>query len=254
MIDSTSPPYTIQRVQEILGLSRATITRLVSAGFVAPDRGPRGEYRFGFQDLLILRTAHGLQEARIPPRKIVRALQRLREQLPPSMPLTGLRIGAIGADVAVRDRDGRWEADSGQMLMDFEVAERDGTLTFIDSKRAPSPVDDGDAETWFARAESMETSDPPAAEAAYAQSIALAPDSVDAYLNLGAMLCDSGRAAEAIALYEAALQVVPNAPLLHFNHAVALEDRGDLDAAARAYEEALRLDPTSPMRTSTSAA
>ncbi len=233
----------MQRVQEVLGLSRSTVTRLISAGFVAPARGPRGEYLFGFHDLLLLRTAHGLQRANIPPRKIVRAMQRLREQLPESIPLTGLRIGAIGADVAVRKADGQWETDTGQLLMDFEVAERDGSLTFIDSRRVAEPAPRDGPDTWFARGETQETSNPPAAEAAYANAIAVAPNYVDAYLNLGAMLCDSGRADEAIALYESGLRVVSGAALLHFNLAIALEDNGRLAEAVVAYERCIAIDP-----------
>ena len=65
-------PFTLKRVQEMLGLSGATVTKLISAGFVTPVRGQRNEHRFSFQDLMLLRTAHALQQARIPPSKILR--------------------------------------------------------------------------------------------------------------------------------------------------------------------------------------
>ena len=50
-------PYTIRSIQEMLGLSRGVISSLIAAGFVAPTRGPRNEYRFTFQDVVLLRTA-----------------------------------------------------------------------------------------------------------------------------------------------------------------------------------------------------
>ena len=52
--------YTLRNLQAMLGLSRGVITGLVDAGFVTPTRGKRREYRFSFQDVVLLRTAYGL--------------------------------------------------------------------------------------------------------------------------------------------------------------------------------------------------
>ena len=123
--------FTLRRVQAMLGLSRTIVAGLIAEGFVAPTRGKRNEWRFTFQDLMLLRTAHALQASKIPPRKILRSLARLKATLPQELPLTGLRITAIGADVAVRDRDGQWQADSGQLLMDFDVAPVAGSVAFL---------------------------------------------------------------------------------------------------------------------------
>ena len=231
-------PFTLKRVQEMLGLSRTVVAGLISQGFVAPARGPKNEHRFSFQDLMLLRTAHALQRANIPPRKILRSLAKLKADLPPELPLTGLRITAVGADVAVRDRSGQWHADSGQLLMDFEVAEVLGTVSFI--QRASVPV--AHANDWFKRGEALEASDSAAAEEAYRRAIEVEPERVGAYLNLGAMLCDAHRCDEAVALYEAAVTKVPDDPFLHFNHAIALEDQERHDDALEAYGRALALD------------
>ena len=91
-------PYTLRSIQQMLGISRGVIAGLVAAGFVSPQRGPRNEYRFTFQDVVLLRTAHGLQSAQIPPRRILSSLRRLKERLPEALPLTGLRITAVGKD------------------------------------------------------------------------------------------------------------------------------------------------------------
>ena len=86
---------------------------------------------------MLLRTAHALQASKIPPRKILRSLARLKATLPQELPLTGLRITAIGADVAVRDRNGQWQADSGQLLMDFDVAPLAGSVAFLARDTSP---------------------------------------------------------------------------------------------------------------------
>ncbi len=240
--DDTATTYTLRRVQAMLGLSRTIVAGLIAEGFVAPTRGPRNEWRFTFQDLMLMRTAHSLQVSRIPPRRILRSLARLKAQLPQELPLTGLRITAIGADVAVRDRDGRWQADSGQLLMDFDVAPVAGSLAFLSRETAP-PAPPG-APAWFERGLALEATDAAAAEASYRQALALAPDLEAAYLNLGAMFSDAGRYDELATLSDAAVKHCPASPLIHFNQGVALDHLERLTEALASYEQSLVLDPT----------
>ncbi len=226
----------------MLGLSRSIITGLIAAGFVAPSRGRRNELRFTFQDLVLLRTAHALQAAKIPPRRIVRALARLKATLPMELPLSGLRITAIGPDVAVRSRDGQWRSDSGQLLMDFEVAPVAGSVSVLERAAAASPSIDASA--WFARGVELEAADRLAAEGAYRQALELAPDLAAAYLNLGAMWSEAGRFAELADLSEQAARHCPDVALVHFNRGVALDHLQRLSAAVDSYERSLALDPT----------
>jgi tetratricopeptide (TPR) repeat protein len=221
---------------------------MVDAGFVTPTRGRRGELRFSFQDVVLLRTAHGLQQANIPPRKILRSLRRLKDTLPSELPLTGLRITAVGNDVAVKEGDTQWQADSGQLLIDFEVRPAAPGNVAVLVKREPAPparapAANDDPTDWYHRALGLEARDPAGAEAAYRQAIRLSPRWADPYLNLGVVLCESDRTVDAVVLYEEALQHCPREALLHFNLAVALED---LDEPARAlahYEACMALDP-----------
>jgi hypothetical protein len=128
-------PYTIRAIQEMLGLSRGVITGLIASGFVAPSRGPRNEYRFTFREVVLLRTAVELQAARIPPRKILASLRKLKATLPAELPLTGLRITAVGNDVTVRDGRSQWHADTGQLVMDFELAPPPATSPSCSERR-----------------------------------------------------------------------------------------------------------------------
>jgi tetratricopeptide (TPR) repeat protein len=236
--DSATTTYTLRRVQAMLGLSRSVVAGLIAEGFVSPARGKRGEWRFGFQDLMLLRTAFALQQSKIPPRRILRSLARLKAELPAELPLTGLRISAIGADVAVRSPQGQWHAASGQLLMDFDVvaAPVAGSVAFLERG--------DDAQAWFDRAVAAERSAPAEAEAAYLKALALAPDFEAAALNLGAMLAEAGRHAELLALCDRALTQVPASALLHFNRAVALDHLERAPAAMASYEHSLVLDPT----------
>ncbi len=234
--------FTLRRVQAMLGLSRAIVSALIAEGFVAPTRGRRNEWRFTFQDLMLLRTAHALRASKIPPRKILRSLARLKATLPNELPLTGLRITAIGADVAVRDCNGQWQADNGQLLMDFDVAPVAGSVAFLD--RAACAPASPDAAAWFERGLALEATDPAGAEAAYLRALALAPDLTDAYLNLGAMWSEAGRFTELAELSEQAVLHCPGSPLIQFNRGVALDHLEQLPQAIASYEKSLALDPT----------
>jgi tetratricopeptide (TPR) repeat protein len=237
-----STGFTLRQVQAMLGLSRTIVAGLITEGFVAPTRGRRNEWRFTFQDLMLLRTAHALQASKIPPRRILRSLARLKATLPQALPLTGLRITAIGADVAVRDQDGQWQADSGQLLMDFEVAPAAGSVAFLARDLVPAPARP-DAAACFERGVALEATDAVAAEAAYRQALVLAPDFEAAYLNLGAMYSEAGRFAELAALSTEAVARCPGSALVHFNHGVALDHLERVSEAVASYEQSLALDP-----------
>lgn len=243
MTSSTvAAPYTLRSIEQMLGLGRNVITAMISAGFVSPTRGARNEYRFSFQDVVLLRTAHHLRSANIPPRRLLTSLQKLRANLPAEMPLTGLRIRAVGKDVAVRNADAQWEADNGQLLMDFEVASSAGAVSFLEHAPAPA-VAVRTAEDCFVEGEKLELTDRRAAEAVYREALTLAPAHSRAALNLGALLCDAGRFGEAVELYDLVIASDKNDPLLFFNRAIALEDLHHDQEALKSYERCLQLAP-----------
>jgi tetratricopeptide (TPR) repeat protein len=242
--DEDGTTFTLRRVQALLGLSRTIVAGLIAEGFVAPTRGRRNEWRFTFQDLMLLRTAHALQASKIPPRRILRSLARLKADLPAELPLTGLRITAVGADVAVRNRGGQWQADSGQLLMDFDVAAVGGSVAILEHAAPGAPSAELGAAACFERALALEATEPAAAEAAYREALSLAPDMTDAWVNLGALLAEASRFDEMAALSEQAVVHCPDAPLLHFNLGVALDQLERLPQALQSYEKSLALDPT----------
>ncbi len=237
-------PYTLRHIEEMLGLGRSVIASLISAGFVSPVRGARNEYRFTFQDVVLLRTAYELRAARIAPRRMLRSLRLLKSKLPAELPLSGLRITAVGNDIAVRDGAAQRDVETGQLLLDFDVAPSAGTVSFLQRSAGATARRPPGAAQWFVRGEQCEEAgDTAAAESAYRQALAAAPDHTNAYLNLGAMLCEAGRCGEAVTLYDQAIRHCPDAPLIHFNRAIALEDQGRDNEALQSYERSLELAP-----------
>src|SRR3954464_13780140 len=103
----------------MLGLAPRRLRAYLRAGLLSAERNENGRLQFSFRDLLLLRTAEGLVAERIPPRRVLRALRKLRERVPDARPLTELQLGADGDRVVVRDGVSRWHAESGQVLLAF---------------------------------------------------------------------------------------------------------------------------------------
>jgi tetratricopeptide (TPR) repeat protein len=224
--DPVSHPYGLDEVERLLRLPRTMIRAFVDAGFVAPERGARNALRFSFQDLVVLRTAQALAEAKLSKARITRSLRELRKQLPESMPLKGLAIGVEGERLVVKQGTRRWQADSGQYLLSFELA-------------SPAPVNAGDA---FNTAASLEATDAEAAIHAYEHAIKADPCHLDARINLGRLLHERGRPAQAERAYRDALDACGADATLLFNFGVLLDDMGRIADAVAAYEGALKLD------------
>jgi tetratricopeptide (TPR) repeat protein len=238
---SAETPYTLRNLERMLGVGRNVVIGLVQAGYVTPARGSRNEFRFSFRDVVLLRAAVGLQAANVPQRKLLWSLRSLRAKLPESMPLSGLRITAVGDEVAVRDGESHWEAASGQLLLDLEVAGSSGSVEFMSHHASPVAKS---AANWFEQGEAAESTDLVAAEAAYREALRLEPDHVYAYVNLGALLCEAGRCSDAVTLYDVAVRLAPDDTLVHYNRAIALEDLGRHREALASYERCLTTDPS----------
>ena len=212
--------YTLQSLQELLGASRSDILGFIEQGFVTPSRGPRNSYRFAFRDVVLLRTAQGLRDADISAAKIRKSLKRLRALLPAELPLSGLRISAVGDTIAVREDGQAVAADSGQLLFDFEVAGSAGAVLSF-----PTSQSSGDGS---ARVD--------------ARPGGAAPPG-PTWLEQGARWVDAKRPVEALAAYDAGLALEPHDADLQFNRAIVLEDLGRIDDAIDAYRRALEVRP-----------
>jgi tetratricopeptide (TPR) repeat protein len=242
--------YSVREVSAMLGLSAAQIRDWAARGFLTPERDEDGDLRFGFQDLVILRTAGELTAAKIPTRKIRRVLASVRAQLPEGRSIAGVRIAADGERVVVHDGKTIWNPESGQSLFDFsveEIAEKTKPIALAAVREAKAREEnDLDADAWYELASDLELSDPAEARDAYEKAIALDPAHLDAHINLGRLLHEDGDAASAEKHYRAALTADPTHPVAAFNLGVALDDLGRLSDAADAYRRAIELDPDNP--------
>jgi len=233
--------YGVRDVEKLLRLPRSTIRALIAAGFVSPARGPRSAWLFSFQDLIVLRTAQALADANVPQRRITKSVRELRRHLPDAMPLSGLSICAVADRVVVREAGTRWQAESGQYLLEFEGDPADGSLNVIERKRAAEAP--SGAQEWFDKGVALEREDVEAALGAYGQAIAAVPTLLDAHINLGRLLHEARRFAKAEQVYREAIKSCGSDPVLLYNLGVLLEDMGRKTEAFEAYKFAVRADP-----------
>jgi tetratricopeptide (TPR) repeat protein len=232
--------YSTREVASLLDLSERRIRALVRSGAISPARGPRNEYLFTFQDLVLLRTAAELSRAGASTRRIGAALTRLREQLPDDRSLSELRIHAAGDEIVVRENsEPPWNPASGQFHSEFDVAE-------LAARVAPLGHADDDADRsaaeWFELGVDLEEVEPDAARAAYESALRLDGDLADARVNLGRLLHEAGLRAEAETQYRRVLAASEHA-LAAYNLGVLLEDAGRETDAVRSYGRALAADP-----------
>ncbi|HEU5261348.1 MAG TPA: tetratricopeptide repeat protein [Gemmatimonadales bacterium] len=239
--------YTSRDVAKLLGLTVAQVRGFTRDGFLTPGRGPRGQLLFSFQDLVILRTAKGLVAARIPTRRIRRALRRLKAQLPRGRSLAELRIAAEDDRIVVSDGEATWSPESGQMQLGFavsELASRAAPIARRAARAARRVEEDLSPEDWYELGLELEVAAPREARDAYRRALELDAHHADAHVNLGRLLHEQGLVTEAERHYRAALGENPEHATAAYNLGIAFEDLGRPADAIEAYRTALSADPT----------
>ncbi len=170
--------------------------------------------RFGFVDLVVLRTMRGLMKKGVPVPHIGRVLGSLRRQIG-DRALSELTIYADGRRVVAWDGRSRWQPDSGQFLFNFEAARvvRGARhVAALSTKRRPkdergSDAPTASAEEWCDLAMELEHESPVEAQAAYRHALERDPSSVMAHINLGCLLHAAGDHVAAERHYRKALKL-----------------------------------------------
>jgi tetratricopeptide (TPR) repeat protein len=237
--------YTTRDIEKLLGLSPRRIREYARSGVLEPGRGPGNRYTFGFRDLVLLRTARALIEEDVPHRKILRALRRLKKQLPADRSITEVRIAAEGDDVVVYDGAQAWDPASGQLRLAFHVAELAEQVEPLARRAVEGDgEDEGSAEHWLDLGLDLEVHAPEQARKAYQKVLEIDPRHVEALANLGRLFYEQGATEAAIVHYRRALEAADGQhPEAAFNLGLALEDVGRDRAALDAYTAAILADP-----------
>jgi len=112
---------------------------------------------------------------------------------------------------------------------------------------ALAPAQPSEADRLFASAvEAQQQNDLPTAIADYGKLLKLRPKMVEARVNLGAALAQSGRFDEAIAQYRLALPDVPDKDAVEMDIGLAYYKKGDLENASREFKTVRAARPQDP--------
>jgi tetratricopeptide (TPR) repeat protein len=202
---------------------------------------------YGFRELIALRTLVRLRQDRVPPLQIRRALAALRVTLRHvSDPLTDLKLYADGKKVRVEVQGRAMDAESGQLLLNFDAVELKRLLEFpAKDSRAEERDRRANAERWFQRGLELEQTGAPIEQVieAYRQAIEMDPTSAGALVNLGTIYFNARDWKHAEEFYRRALEADPEYALAHFDIANLYDERGDRTHALEHYQTALRIAP-----------
>ncbi|MDJ0939725.1 MAG: tetratricopeptide repeat protein [Woeseiaceae bacterium] len=234
--------YDTSEVAELSGLTAAQVRTIARDKLIG--RRLRGRYRFGFQDLVMARTAQRLLRGGVKLSVVRRALRALADVEQEELQSTAVRVRSEGREVVVEDHGKAFNVESGQGMLDFSVggvAERLAPKV-IDLKSAR--VDEVTADEWYDVGCDLESSNMiEQARAAYERSLEAAPSHADAHVNLGRLDALDGKTKLAEKHYRQALQAVPEHALAWYNLGVLLEDSKQPADAIDAYKAAVAADP-----------
>jgi tetratricopeptide (TPR) repeat protein len=250
------------------------------SGFIRPS-GKVGRRRFyTFQDLIGVRAAKELLDRGAPLAGVRRSVENLRRTLPHvTRPLNELRVTAEGGAIVVRDQERTYDAQTGQLSIDFDVRTISDDVVRIlrpenvdpdRRRRAYEAYLEGcrldEEETTFDRAEDcyrqasqldptlanaltnwgnlrFRRGDLASAEALYHRALAIDEEQPEAFYNLGFLAFERGEMASAARLFENAVEHDPGFADAHFNLAMALEELGRRVEARKHWQTYLELDP-----------
>jgi tetratricopeptide (TPR) repeat protein len=243
--------FSAKEVARLFDLPESRLRYWSQTGFLVPSIRREGRALYSFQDLVSIKVAKGLLDAGLPLQRVRRSLGALRVHLPGvDRPLTSARIRCDVDRVLVSDGDATFEAATGQLLLDFEVAELHADVArVLAMPRANQP--ERSAWDWFSVAREHESawesgeaeSELQAACEAYRRALELEPNLAAAACNLGSLLAESGDLEGARDAFDEALRADPDLPEARANLAeLALQD-GDFDIAIDGFQGLLADDP-----------
>jgi tetratricopeptide (TPR) repeat protein len=233
-------------VAKLFKLSESRLRYWEKSGFIARSGEVSGKRYYTFQDLIGIRAAKDLIDEGVALRSVRKSLNALQQALPKvPRPLSSLRIVADGQSLLVKDDRGAFDAQTGQLVLDFDVSSlRDDVVRVLkrsgrenEHRRAYEHYLQGckldeDERTWDA------------AEAAYRRAVEFDPSLSNAFTNLGNLMFKRGRLADAEQSYARALKVDPEQPEAFYNLGFLLYDRGEIHKAIECFESALATDPS----------
>lgn len=227
--------FSTRMAARILAISPERIRYWVRRKLVKPGAVRGRHYQFTFEDLLMLRLAKELLPNRRRLDAVARCFERVGRTTDAQRPVTALKLYEEDGRILVRDGVVIFEAETGQMMLDFGVASSGETI-----KQADSPAR---LRRLLDAAREIEESNPTRALKLYRDYLEHRPRD-GALHRRASTLCERlGDVAGAVRHLDAAVLVEPDSADLHFDLGVLYRKLQNMDRAAASFARALECEP-----------
>jgi hypothetical protein len=226
--------FSTRTAARILAVSPDRIRYWVRRRLVKPSEMRGRGYQFAFNELLVMRLTKELLPTHRHLRPIRRCFERLGTIMTPERPVTSLKLFAEDGRLIVRDGGVKFEVDSGQQVLDFDVAR---FAREIDSNFKPK------VSAILDNAEQIEETDPARTIRFYSTVAAAEPTNANARMKLGALLEKTGNPREAIKQYLHAATIAPDNAQAHLRLGAIYRMRERLEQSIKSFVRTLKIDP-----------
>jgi len=239
-LTDTSRMYTAAQVSRIVEEPLSVVRGWMRRGLLQPARVANRLAWFEFQDILLARNLGRLTASGVTTAQVRQSLSEIAQWVPDGEQIAG-RLEAYDRGLRIRLLDGGWAEPSGQRLMDFD-AERDRGTPRV----SVFPESDQSHGRWFTEAvEAEERGDLRRAADAYTRALQAATDP-ETLFNLGNVLYEMGREADAAERYLQAIESDRGFAEAWNNLGNCLVAIGKHDEGIHAYQTALSIEPRYP--------
>jgi DNA-binding transcriptional MerR regulator len=228
--------FSTRMAARILAISPERIRYWVKRKLVKPAAVRGRHYQFTFEDLLMMRLAKELLPNRRRVEAVARCFARVGQMLDLERPVTAVKLYEEDGRILVRDGVVTFEADTGQMLLDYGVPGGGRTI-----KQADSPVR---LRRLLETAGELEESNPARAIQMYRDYLEHRPRDGAIHRRLSTVFESSGDPVSAARHLDTAAVLDPDNAELHFDLGVLHRKLKNLERAAASFERALESEPS----------
>jgi tetratricopeptide (TPR) repeat protein len=230
-----SGSFSTRAAARILAVPPERIRYWVRRRFISPSATRGRRYRFAFKDLLVMRLAKELLPSRRHLEPVQRAVERVRAMVGASRPVSSLKLENLDGRIVVRDGPTCFEAETGQIIFDFE------------QRFARGKVDDrfgiARARERFDEARRLAEEDPLRALSLYSNLATHEPVGFETHMHLAALLEEQGDLAGALRHLLGAASAAPANAEVYMKLGLMYRKLGAADHAIRSLLQAVECDP-----------
>jgi tetratricopeptide (TPR) repeat protein len=228
--------FSTRTAARILAVSPERIRYWVRRQLVNPTATQGRNYRFAFNDLLVMRLTKELLTARRHLEPMQRCLARVRELVDPARSVTSLKLVNDEGRIVVSERGVLIEAESGQLLLDFRVERPTGK---IEEGFGPARVRER-----FEEARRIAEQDPLKALTIYSELVGREPGNFEAHMRLATLLEREGDLQGALRHLLGAAAIMPASAEVHLRLGVLYRKKEETQHALHSFLRAVDCDPT----------